>query len=150
MQLNWSVKPFETLTVDALYALLRLRQDVFMLEQECLYPELDGKDEKAMHLMGEADGTLVSYARLFAPGDYFSDNASFGRVVTSLQMRGKGLGKQLTKQCIDQCQQLWPGKTIEISGQEYLNKFYCGFGFEPHGEVYLEDDIDHRRFFLRV
>lgn len=144
----WKSYDYIHLTAQHLYDIFKLRQDVFIIEQQCIYPDIDGKDTKALHLMGYDAEQLVAYARLFAPNDYFADHCSFGRLATAQSARGKGIGKELVIRCIELCKQHWPNSTIEISGQYYLLDFYRNLGFKPVGDIYLEDDIEHMRFLL--
>ncbi|MGK0441261.1 MAG: ElaA protein [Pseudohongiellaceae bacterium] len=142
--INWQCLPFSQLSTHQLYDLLKLRVDVFVVEQNCPYHELDNKDraEGAYHLLGVEDDTLVAYARLLTPGISF-DNASFGRVVTHSGSRGNGLGTQLLNCILEHCQQLWPNQSIDIGAQEPLKDFYGRFGFTQISNMYLDDGIPH-------
>ncbi|MFU8768926.1 MAG: GNAT family N-acetyltransferase [Desulfotignum sp.] len=143
--IEWQVCRFDELAPGQIYELLRLRVDVFVVEQACAYPELDGKDLLAdtRHLLGRApDGGLAAYARLLAPGGRFSD-ISFGRVAVAPVYRKKGLGHLLVKQILAVAGRIWPGKGITISAQTYLTAFYRSHGFVPVSDPYLEDDIPH-------
>jgi len=139
-----SVKTFNELTTEELYQILRLRSEVFVVEQDCVYQDVDNKDQKALHIMGIKDGEVVAYTRVFEPGDYF-DNVSIGRVVVSQSQRKYGLGKQIMQASLAAIDQRFPDKPIEISAQSYLLKFYTELGFNAFGEEYLEDGIPHRR-----
>lgn len=139
-----SVKRFNELSTEELYQILRLRSEVFVVEQDCVYQDVDNKDQKALHIMGIKDGEVVAYTRVFEPGDYF-DNVSIGRVVVSQDQRKYGLGKQIMQASLAAIDQKFPDKPIEISAQSYLLKFYTELGFNPIGEEYLEDGIPHRR-----
>ena len=139
-----SVKTFNELTTEELYQILRLRSEVFVVEQDCVYQDVDNKDQKALHIMGIKDGEVVAYTRVFEPGDYF-DNVSIGRVVVSQSQRKYGLGKQIMQSSLAAIDQRFPDKPIEISAQSYLLKFYTELGFNAFGEEYLEDGIPHRR-----
>ncbi|MEQ5791069.1 GNAT family N-acetyltransferase [Muricauda sp. NFXS6] len=139
-----SVKTFNELTTEELYQILRLRSEVFVVEQDCVYQDVDNKDQKALHIMGIKDGEVVAYTRVFEPGDYF-DNVSIGRVVVSQSQRKYGLGKQIMQASLAAINQRFPDKPIEISAQSYLLKFYTELGFNAIGEEYLEDGIPHRR-----
>ncbi|MHA7831600.1 MAG: GNAT family N-acetyltransferase [Flagellimonas sp.] len=139
-----SVKTFEQLSTEELYQILRLRSEVFVVEQDCVYQDVDNKDQKALHIMGIKDGEVVAYTRVFEPGDYF-DNVSIGRVVVSQNQRKYGLGKQIMQASLAAIDQRFPDKPIEISAQSYLLKFYTELGFNAIGEEYLEDGIPHRR-----
>lgn len=143
MMLTWLTKPFDTLTVPELYALLQLRSEVFVVEQTCPFQDIDGQDQAAYHLLGYADnGELAAYARLFGPGISYAQ-ASIGRVVTSPRYRRFGLGRQLLQQAIAQCDTLFGAQPIKIGAQLYLQAFYESFGFVQQGEGYLEDGIPH-------
>ncbi|MHA7863396.1 GNAT family N-acetyltransferase [Flagellimonas marinaquae] len=139
-----SIKTFDALTIHELYQILRLRSEVFVVEQDCVYQDVDNKDQKALHIMGMKDGQVVAYTRVFKPGDYF-DNVSIGRVVVSQEQRQYGLGKQIMLASLAAIDQRFPRKPIEISAQSYLLKFYTDLGFRVIGEEYLEDGIPHRR-----
>ena len=142
--ITWHSIPFSELSTQQLYQLLRLRVDVFVVEQTCPYPELDGKDTIAgvEHLLGYANEELVACARLLPPGTSY-DNTSIGRVATKQSARGDGLGHQLIKEALTRCESLWPNKTIDIGAQQHLENFYASHGFETISEMYLEDDIPH-------
>ncbi len=142
--IQWLSLPFNKLTTNQLFDLLKLRVDVFVVEQNCAYPELDEKDRHpdTQHLMGFVDDKLVACARLLPAGLSY-DSVSIGRIATSENYRGNGAGKILVEEAIKHCEQIWPQCTIEISAQEYLIRFYQKFGFEPTSEVYLEDGIPH-------
>ncbi|NOJ10702.1 GNAT family N-acetyltransferase [Vibrio splendidus] len=142
--ITWHSIPFSELSTQQLYQLLKLRVDVFVVEQNCPYPELDGKDTLAgvEHLLGYADAELVACARLLPPGTSY-DNTSIGRVATKQSARGDGLGHQLIKEALTRCEALWPNKTIDIGAQQHLENFYASHGFDTISEMYLEDDIPH-------
>ncbi|MXN91407.1 GNAT family N-acetyltransferase [Flavobacterium sp. Sd200] len=142
--IEFQIKPFNGLSVPELYRVLQLRSDVFIVEQNCPYPDVDGKDEKALHLLGVFEGTIVAYARLFAPGYYF-DNASIGRVVIDAYYRDRKWGHDLLKAAIAGIKENYGQDAITISAQLYLKKFYESHGFIQDGEGYLEDDIPHIR-----
>jgi len=143
MTLHWTTKPFDTLTLGELYALLQLRSEVFVVEQTCAFQDLDGQDQAAHHLLGyTAAGELAAYARLFGPGLSYAQ-ASIGRVVTSPHHRRGGLGRELLTQAIAECAALYGAQPIKIGAQCYLQAFYESFGFVQQGEPYLEDGIPH-------
>ena len=139
---HWSLKSFQELSVDELYALMRLRQEVFIVEQNCPYLDADGKDKYAHHLMGYNNGKLVAYARLLPPGVSYTE-ASIGRVITATDERGKAFGQALMLKAIEEMQNLYGQAHIRIGAQQYLKAFYESFGFEQEGEPYLEDGIPH-------
>ena len=140
--LNWKIKPFQALSTAEMYKVLQLRSKVFVVEQNCVYQDIDGKDEKALHLIGEFDDKIVAYARLFKSGDYF-ENASIGRVVIDPDYRDKKWGHELMQQAIIGIGKHFKTKKITISAQLYLKRFYESHGFVVTSETYLEDDIPH-------
>ncbi|KFF07469.1 GNAT family N-acetyltransferase [Flavobacterium reichenbachii] len=142
MELEWKIKPFEALNVTELYDLLKLRSEIFVLEQNCVYLDLDGKDKKALHLIGEYDGKIVAYARLFDSGISF-ENASIGRVVVDANYRDKKWGHNLMQEAIAAIKSYFNKEKITIGAQLYLKKFYESHGFIQTSEMYLEDDIPH-------
>lgn len=143
---QWQWSAFDGLQVDDLYALLAARQEVFILEQQCLYPDIDGIDRVAHHLLGwqmqDGERRLAAYLRCVPPGVKF-DEASIGRVLTTPAARGTGIGKRLVEEGVRRTEALYPGRGIRISAQLYLQRFYEGFGFRATSEVYDEDGIPH-------
>ena len=135
--------PFNKLSLDQLYAVMRLRQEVFVVEQDCPYLDADGKDQESEHLMIFEKGELVAYTRLVPPGISYINYSSIGRVVNSKKFRGEGLGKKLMEQSIQECLRLFPNHPIKISAQCYLEKFYKELGFKDLGSRYDEDGIPH-------
>lgn len=136
------IKPFDKLTVKELYDLLKLREEVFILEQNILYPDLDDTDQSAFHVMVTEDDKMVAYARVFPKGIKYKE-ASIGRVVTSPAVRGKGYGIPLMESAMDYLITLGEDKII-ISAQAYAKAYYAKFGFKPTDkEPYLEDGIPH-------
>ncbi len=144
MNLIWTIKRFNALSTNELYDLLQLRSEVFIVEQNCVYQDIDGKDRKALHLIGEYDSKIVAYARLFESGDYFEE-ASIGRVVVATQYRDKKWGHELMQQAIAGIEEHFKSTKITISAQLYLQKFYESHGFVVSSDTYLEDDIPHVR-----
>jgi ElaA protein len=142
MELKWKIKPFEALNVNELYDLLKLRSEIFVVEQNCVYLDLDGKDKKALHLIGEYDGKTVAYVRLFDAGISF-DNASIGRVVVDANYRDRKWGHDLMREAIAAIKLNFNKEAITIGAQLYLKKFYESHGFVQTSEMYLEDDIEH-------
>lgn len=142
MEIVWHIKNFEALTVNELYAILKLRSEVFVVEQNCVYLDTDGKDPLALHVFGEYDNKIVAYSRLFKPGISY-DTTSIGRVVVSAEYRNKKWGKDLMLQSILAIENHFGVSQITISAQFYLKNFYESLGFLPSGEMYLEDDIPH-------
>jgi ElaA protein len=140
--MEWMLKRFNELTVDELYAILQLRSEVFVVEQNCIYHDPDGKDQYAWHLMGFEDDKLVAYTRLFAAGGTYPD-PSIGRVVTSPSKRRAGLGREVMVRSIEHCEELFGKTSITLGAQLYLRKFYESLGFIASGEEYIEDGIPH-------
>lgn len=140
--MDWILKKFDDLTISELYAILQLRSQVFVVEQNCVYLDPDGKDQQAWHLIGTDDNTLIAYTRILAPGVAYPDPA-IGRVVTLASKRRSGLGKELMERSIEYCEQLFGKKSITLSAQVYLKKFYETLGFMGIGDEYLDDGIPH-------
>jgi len=136
-------QPWSDLTVDSLYEIIKLRVEVFVVEQDCPYQDIDDKDKVAFHVSFLEDGKLVAYTRLLPEGVSYPKYASIGRVVNSPTVRGRGMGQKLMKFSIEKCQELFPKSPIKISAQVYLLKFYENLGFVETGEHYLEDGIPH-------
>ena len=136
------IKTFEELTKTELYDLLQLRNEVFVVEQDCVYQDVDGKDERALHILGMEEGKLVAYARCFERGDYF-DEASIGRVLVRENYRKLGYGHEITKAAIQSIKTKYKADKIKISAQTYLVIFYESHGFKTVGDRYLEDGIPH-------
>lgn len=143
------IKTFEELTKEELYEILALRCEVFVVEQECAYQDLDYKDQKAIHVMGKKEGRVVAYTRIFKPGGYF-ENTSIGRVVVPKSQRQFGYGKEIMQASLQEIEDNFPKGTIELSAQTYLKKFYNDLGFVAQGEGYLEDGIPHVRMVKKV
>jgi len=141
---NWQIKRFNELSTKELYDLIRFRTDIFVVEQKCPYPELDGKDEgKTVHLWQYVpDRIMTSYLRILAPGISYG-GVSFGRVAVHSEFRGDGQAHRLVDKAIEIADRNWPGVKIEIGAQEYLTAFYKSHGFRVVSEPYLEDDILH-------
>lgn len=141
--MRWTCVPFAELTVQQLHDVLQLRAEVFVVEQHCVFQEIDGLDPKTSHLLGHGeDGALKAYARLIPPGVKSAD-CLIGRVVTAPAARGGGTGRLLMAEAIARCGQLWPGHAITLHAQAHLEKFYGSFGFVQSGEHYVEDGIPH-------
>ncbi len=140
--IKWKIKRFNELSLQELYYILKLRSHVFVVEQNCVYQDVDGKDEKAMHLIGEFNAEIVAYSRLFKPGDYF-ETASIGRVVVHPDARDKKFGHEMMQKAIAGIEYHYNTKQITISAQLYLKKFYESHDFVQTSEMYLEDDIPH-------
>jgi ElaA protein len=142
MALEWKIIPFDLLSVHELYDILRLRSEIFVVEQNCVYLDLDGKDQKALHLFGTFEGKIVAHARLFKPGISFV-HASIGRVTVEAKHREKKWGHELMRQAIAGILDHYGETEITIGAQLYLKKFYESHGFVQTSEMYLEDDIPH-------
>ena len=136
------IKTFQELTTTELYDLLQLRSEVFVVEQDCVYQDVDGKDDKALHVLGYKNSVLIGYSRLFKAGNYFPE-ASIGRVIIKASERKFGYGHVLIQKSIEVIETQFKTKEIHISAQTYLKKFYESHGFIKVGEGYLEDDIPH-------
>ncbi len=155
LMLSFQCLPFEQLSREQLYELMVLRQRVFVVEQDCPYLDADGKDPVCLHLLGRnPEGKLAAYARIVPPGqrlghspfegpDELGTYPAIGRIVTAPEARGKGFGKKVVEEAIRQAEKAFGKRPIKIQAQEYLLKFYTGFGFERISETYLEDDIPH-------
>ena len=139
------IKKFEELSVDEIYNILKLRSSVFVVEQNCVYQDLDDKDKQAIHLFMEQDQEIIAYTRIFKKGDYYVNNPSIGRVVVKKSQRGKELGKEIMIESIKYIKENIEEEKIELSAQKYLDKFYNELGFYRVGEDYLEDGIPHQR-----
>ena len=142
MEIQWTIKSFENLSVNELYDILKLRSEIFVVEQNCVYLDIDGKDKQALHLFGEFKGKIVGYSRLFKPGITF-DNASIGRVVVDANYRDRKWGHDLMREAIAGIKHHFGESQITIGAQLYLKKFYESHGFVQTSEMYLEDDIPH-------
>ena len=140
--MKWKMKRFEELTTAELYEILRVRAEVFVVEQTCIYQDLDEKDKRAYHLFCEAEGKILAYLRVLDKGVSYPE-ISIGRVLTTENNRRKGLAREMMKKAMDFiCKDLGESQ-IRISGQLYLQAFYESLGFQTVSEVYLEDDIPH-------
>lgn len=140
--MNIEVKKFDELNTTTLYDILQLRSEIFVVEQDCVYQDLDGKDQKALHVIGKKNNKVVAYTRVFRSGDYF-EHSSIGRVVVAKDQRQYGYGKVIMNASIKAVKENLNEDTIKISAQTYLKKFYNGLGFKEYGEEYLEDGIPH-------
>lgn len=147
MELKWILKKFEELTPAELYAVMQLRNEVFVVEQNCVYQDADNKDLKSHHFMGWDGQTLVAYTRLLPQGISFTES-SIGRVVNSPRYRGMGAGRELMERSIDTALKLFNCNSIKIGAQLYLKKFYESLGFVQCGPEYLEDNIPHIEMLL--
>lgn len=149
IQTSWQIKHFKELSLDQLYDLLKLRIDVFVVEQTCYYPDLDSdkgqldRDDQTLHLLGYQNNEMVAYLRVLAKGQSYDNYISIGRVAIAEEARGSGLGHELMNQALNLCQHYFPNESIKISAQEHLISYYNSHAFEQKSEMYLEDNIPH-------
>jgi len=141
------VKTFNELENNELYQILRLRAEIFVVEQNCIYQDMDNKDQKAVHIYYKEKNNIIAYTRILKSGDYY-ENPSIGRVLVSKKNRGKELGKKIMIKSIKYIKDNFKEKKVELSAQQYLDKFYKELGFYKKGEEYLEDGIPHQKMFL--
>lgn len=147
MEIEWKYKKFDALNAEELYAILHLRNLVFVVEQNCVYNDTDGKDKNSFHLCGYIQNELACYTRIIPPNVSYKE-CSIGRVVTNPAYRRNGLGNLLMNTSIEHCKsQFWPAD-IKIGAQLYLKKFYTNLGFVQCSEIYLEDGIPHIEMIL--
>ncbi len=142
MSISFQSKVFQDLSLNELYAILQLRSEVFVVEQNCVFQDIDYKDQIAWHVLGIFEGKIVAYTRLFKPNDYY-EFASIGRVVINPKFRDRKWGNDLMQFSISEVEKLFGVNQITIGAQLYLKKFYEKNGFSQTGDVYLEDDIEH-------
>ncbi|MFZ4481020.1 MAG: GNAT family N-acetyltransferase [Rhodoferax sp.] len=140
--IDWKLAAFDAMSLAEMYAVLQLRNAVFVVEQQCAFQDIDGADGLAMHLLGRRDGRLQAYARCFQAGIKFAE-ASIGRVVVCPQARGGGLGHALIERAVRSVCELWGSQAIRIGAQSQLEKYYSGHGFVDANRRYIEDGIDH-------
>ena len=143
------LKHFHELTIQELYNILQLRSEVFVVEQNCIYQDIDGKDQKAVHIFIKENKDVLAYSRLFNEGEYF-ENPSIGRVVVKKEKRGTELGKKIMVEGAKYIKETFTNKKIEISAQKYLKDFYSELGYEFTGNEYLEDGIPHIRMIKQL
>ena len=143
------IKTFSELDKDELYQILRLRSEVFVVEQDCVYQDIDNKDQIAIHLIYKKEDEIIAYTRIFKKGDYY-ENPSIGRVVVSKNNRGKDLGKEIMLESMKYISNNIKAEKIELSAQMYLDTFYKDLGFYSKGQEYLEDGIPHQRMFFNL
>jgi ElaA protein len=142
MTTNWTLQRFDELTPTDLYAILRLRSEVFVVEQNCVFLDMDNKDQQCLHLSGWLDTELLAYTRIVPPGVAYI-MPSIGRVVSSPRARGTGIGRELMQRSIEAVYNLYGQQPIKIGAQYYLKSFYTSLGFLQSGAIYLEDGIEH-------
>ncbi len=140
--ITWLCKKFDDLTPHELYAILQLRNEVFVLEQNCIFQDADDKDQQSFHFMGWLNKKLIAYTRI-VPAGIVSDKVSIGRVATSPSVRRTGIGKELLERSIEKTKELFGNVPIIIGAQLYLKKFYESLGFRQSGDIYHEDGIEH-------
>ncbi|UMB59548.1 GNAT family N-acetyltransferase [Lutibacter sp. A80] len=140
--LEIKVKNFQELTTNELYNLLQLRSEVFVVEQDCVYQDIDFKDQKALHILGFKNNKIIAYTRIFKAGDYFN-KASIGRVLVKKSERKYGYGHIIMDYSINAIYNIFNEKDIKISAQKYLKEFYESHNFKQIGKAYLEDNIPH-------
>lgn len=143
MNVQWIWSSFDGFNVNQLYEVLKLRQEIFIVEQQVPYPDIDDKDRLCMHLMGQVDNEIVAYMRLVPLHLFERGYFSLGRVVVKQSMRGTGLGRALVARGLEYLDTMRNGHPIKISSQLYLKDFYASFGFSMQGEPYIEDLIPH-------
>jgi ElaA protein len=145
--MNWLCKKFNELNAQELYAILQLRNEVFVVEQNCVFQDADNKDQYCYHLAAWQDDKLLAYARIVPPEISYSES-SIGRIVTSRWARGTGAGRELVMQSINELHRLFGNVDIRIGAQLYLKRFYESFGFTQSGDIYIEDNIPHIEMIL--
>lgn len=141
MSFNW--KYFNELTIFELYEIMKLRSEVFVVEQECVYQDFDDYDQKSLHLLCYSNDVLAAYLRLLPPKVKYEDSCSIGRVITKMEFRGTGLGYQIMRLATEKCKELYPEIKIKISAQYHLQNFYAKLGFQTNSAPYYEDNIAH-------
>lgn len=146
--MNWHVKTFNDLTINELYAILKLRQDVFIIEQNCIYPDIDNIDEDSIHIFASTENNIIAYCRIVYPGIKYKE-PSIGRVIVNPAFRNKQIGTQLLEKAILTNVKLFPNLGNRISAQSHLQPFYQNLGFETTSEIYLEDGIPHVEMLLK-
>jgi len=142
MKIEWVKKKWSEVSLEELYSVLRLRSEVFVVEQDCVYQDIDNKDQIAIHLLGYINKELIAYSRLFNEGDYFKET-SFGRAIIKKENRGQGYGDELIKESLKTIKNYYGNKKVKISAQAHLKSFYSKHAFIAKGKEYLEDGIPH-------
>jgi ElaA protein len=141
-KIDWRISTFKELSVEELYDILRLRSEVFVVEQNCVFLDMDERDQASYHLQGRVGGKLIAYVRILPPGLAYEE-PSIGRVVSSPSYRGKGAGIELMEKAIFETKKLHGELPIKIGAQLYLKKFYENLGFRQCSDIYVEDEIEH-------
>ncbi len=142
-ELTWHCRHFTNLSVTELYDILQLRSEVFVVEQQCIFLDMDGIDKQSYHLFAYQKNVLVACCRLMAADVVYSNQASIGRVANKASVRGSGVGMLMMKEAIVKCREMFSSSSLKIGAQFYLKDWYSSFGFKPCGDVYLEDNIEH-------
>ena len=142
MKIEWVKKKWSDISLEELYSVLRLRSEVFVVEQDCVYQDIDNKDQIAIHLLGYINKEIIAYSRLFNEGDYFKET-SFGRAIIKKEKRGQGYGDELVKESLKTIKNYYGNKKVKISAQAHLKTFYSKHAFIAKGKEYLEDGIPH-------
>ena len=142
MKIKWIIRKWSEFSIIELYSVLRLRSEVFVVEQDCVYQDIDNKDKKAIHLLGYTNTNLIAYSRIFNEGDYFKET-SFGRAIIKKEKRGMGAGDELVRESLKIIRKEYGNKKVQISAQAHLKNFYAKHAFIAKGEEYLEDGIPH-------
>lgn len=140
--MNWQIKEFKGLSNDELYNIMKARVDVFVVEQECAYEEIDNYDQAAMHLFLKVDNNIAAYVRIL-PSKTKYEEVSIGRVLVTKEQRGNGYAKLIMKKALQFVNDEWEEKVIKIQAQQYLHKFYSELGFAQISDIYLDDNIPH-------
>ena len=140
--MSWKIQTYDELTKEELYKIIQLRVNVFIVEQQTCYEDLDHHDQNSIHISYVKDEKIFAYTRLLPPGEKF-EMASLGRVITSQEVRGTGLGKEMIQLALDTIEKTWPGSEVFIQAQEYLKNFYGSFGFKPVSKPYIYDSLPH-------
>lgn len=148
MNTHWTIQLFSELTADELYAIIRLRNEVFVVEQNCVFQDADDHDQVSHHICGWMEGKLAAYARILPPGEMYL-HPSIGRVATANYSRKQQIGRKLMKNAISFTHATYVGMDITVGAQLYLRSFYESLGFEKSGDIYLEDGIEHIKMNLK-
>lgn len=142
-KISWQTKAFKDLTVDEFFEIIQLRTEIFVVEQNCPYQEVDEKDRKSFHLFGKtSNGQIIAVSRILPPGVSYQE-ISIGRVALKKEARGKGIADEMMKETFKFIESRFGKQAVRISAQHYLLNFYNKHGFTPIGEIYLEDNIPH-------
>ncbi|WP_336515920.1 GNAT family N-acetyltransferase [Pollutibacter soli] len=146
-EIRWNCKSFDELTTNELYNILRLRSEIFVVEQQCIFLDMDDKDQQSYHVAGYVDDQLIAYARILPAGLSFAET-SIGRVIAAKAARNSGAGRMLMEKSISHAKEIFGNQPIRIGAQLYLKKFYSSLGFNTVSDVYMEDGIEHIEMLL--